>query len=160
VLDIYLDGDACPVKSEACRVALRHDLKVFVVSHGPLRVTERGRVEHVRVKRGFDAADDWIAERAGRDDVVVTADVPLADRCLKRGARVLTPTGRILTEDSIGDVLASRNLADYLRQIGERTSGPPPFAAADRSRFLSRLEETIRAVQRSLHRPPPADPAE
>jgi uncharacterized protein YaiI (UPF0178 family) len=148
MLDIYVDGDACPVKEEVYRVALRHDLKVYVVSDGPLRAQAKGRVEFVRVRQGFNAADDWIAERAGEGDIAVTADIPLADRCLKRGARVVAPNGREFTENSIGEAMANRELMDQLRQMGAVTGGPPPFAPADRSRFLGRLEETIRAIRR------------
>ena len=148
MLDLYVDGDACPVKDEVYRVALRHDLKVYVVSDGPLRADAKGRVEFIRVKQGFDAADDWIAERAGEGDIAITSDIPLADRCIKRGARVIAPHGREFTEDSIGEALAKRELMDQLRQMGAVTGGPPPFVPADRSRFLARLEETIQAIRR------------
>jgi len=147
MLDIYVDGDACPVKDEVYRLALRHALKVFVVTHGNVRVPSKGRVERVRVKPGLDAADDWIAEHAGAGDIVVTADIPLAGRCLKRGARVIAPYGQTFTEASIGDALASRDLLEHLRQMGEVTGGPPPFSASDRSRFLSRLGEAIVAAR-------------
>jgi len=146
---IYVDGDACPVKDEVYRVALRHDLKVFVVSDAPLRASAPGRVEFIRVKQGFNAADDWIAERAAAGDVVVTADIPLAARCLERGARVVSPTGKEFTEDSIGNALATRELMDQLRAMGEVTGGPKPFARSDRSRFLSRLEDILQALKRS-----------
>jgi uncharacterized protein YaiI (UPF0178 family) len=147
MLDIYVDADACPVKAEIFRLAARHDLKVLVVASGPLRVPERGRVEKVRVPPGLDAADDWIAERAGEDDIVVTADIPLAGRCLARGARVLAPNGQVFTEASIGDALASRGLMRHLREMGEVTGGPAPFAPSDRGRFLSRLGEAIQAIK-------------
>ena len=148
MLDLYVDGDACPVKDEVYRVAARHDLKVYVVADGPLRTSVRGRVEFVRVRQGFNAADDWIAERAGQGDVVITADIPLADRCLKNGASVITPTGKEFTVDSIGAAMAQRELMDQLRQMGEITGGPRPFQASDRSRFLARLEEIIQAIKR------------
>jgi uncharacterized protein len=154
MLDLYIDGDACPVKAEAYRVALRHDLKVYVVSDGPLRAGAPGRVEFIRVRQGWNAADDWIAERAGAGDIVVTSDIPLADRCLKSGAMVVAPNGKAFTEDSIGEALAKRELMDQLRQMGEVTGGPPPFAPADRSRFLARLEETIQAIKRRVAAPP------
>lgn len=147
MLDIYVDGDACPVKSEVYRLALRHGLRVLVVTHGPLHVPARGRVERVRVKPGFGAADDWIAEHIGDRDIAVTADIPLADRCLKKGARVLSPNGQVFTEASIGDALASRELMDHLRQMGEITRGPAPFSARDRSRFVERLGELIVAAR-------------
>jgi uncharacterized protein YaiI (UPF0178 family) len=154
MLDVYVDGDACPVKDEVYRVALRHDLKVYVVSDGPLRADARGRVEFIRVRQGFNAADDWIAERAGDGDIAITADIPLADRCIKNGARVVAPNGREFTEDSIGEAMAKRELMDQLRQMGAITGGPPPFAPADRSRFLARLEETIQAIRRRKPAPP------
>jgi uncharacterized protein YaiI (UPF0178 family) len=141
---LYVDGDACPVKAEVYRVAHRHGLKVFVVSHGALRVPAAGRVEHVRVRQGLDAADDWIAQRIGEGDIAITGDIPLAARCLKLGARVLAPDGEPFTEDSIGEALARRDLMHYLREMGELTGGPPPFAPADRSRFLAQLERMIR----------------
>ncbi len=147
MLDIYVDGDGCPVKNEAYRVAERYGLAVFVVSHSRLRVPSAGRVEWVRVKPGFGAADDWIAEHIGENDVAVTADIPLAARCLARGARVVAPDGRLFTEAMIGEALAGRELMDQLRQMGEVTGGPRPFAPADRSRFLSRLDEVIVAVR-------------
>lgn len=142
---VYVDGDACPVKDEVYRVALKNDLKVYVACHGSLRGPARGRVEVVRVKAGLNAADDWIAERAGEGDVVVTSDIPLADRCLKRGARVVAPDGRTFTEDSIGEAMAGRELMDNLRQMGVATGGPPPFGAAERRRFVAALS---RAVQK------------
>ena len=148
MLEIYVDGDACPVKREVYRVAGRHDLKVFVVSHGRVRVPGTGRVESVRVKPGFGAADDWIADHIGASDVVITADIPLASRCIEKGARALGPGGRVWTEDSIGNALAGRELSEFLRQMGETTKGPSPFTAADRSRFLSRLDETIVSIRR------------
>ncbi len=148
MLDLYVDGDACPVKNEVYRVALRHDLKVYVVSDGLLRAQAPGRVEFIRVRQGYNAADDWIAERAREGDIAITTDIPLADRCLKKGARVVAPNGREFTEDSIGEAMAKRELMDQLRQMGAVTGGPPPFAPADRSRFLARLEETIQAIRR------------
>jgi len=149
-MDIYVDGDACPVKEDVYRLALRHDIRVMVVSHGPLHVPARGRIAGVRVKKGFGAADDWIAEHVAEGDLVVTADIPLADRCLKKGARVLAPNGQAFAEASIGEALATRELMEHLRQMGAVTDGPPPFSPADRSRFLSRLGEAIHAA---LHAP-------
>ena len=148
MLDLYVDGDACPVKDEVYRVAARHDLKVYVVSDGALRAAAPGRVEFIRVRQGWNAADDWIAERAREGDIAVTSDIPLADRCLKNGARVVAPNGRVFTEDSIGEALAKRELMEHLRQMGAITGGPSPFVPADRSRFLARLEETIQAIRR------------
>lgn len=151
-MDIYVDGDACPVKEEIYRLALRHDIRVLVVSHGPLHVPARGRIEGIRVRKGFDAVDDWIAEHVVEDDIVVTADIPLADRCLKKGARVLAPNGQEFTGASIGGALATRELMEQLRQMGAVTGGPSSFAANDRTRFLSRLGEAIHAAR--LRRPP------
>ncbi len=147
MLDIYVDGDGCPVKNEVYKVAERHGLRVLVVSHVALRVPSLSRVEWVRVKQGFGAADDWIAEHVQENDITVTADIPLADRCLKRGARVVAPHGHVFTEASIGDAMASRELMEHLRQMGEVTGGPAPFVPADRSRFLSSLDEVIVAVK-------------
>lgn len=151
MLDIYVDADACPVKDEVYKFARRHELKVFVVSHGPLHVPEKlaqaGRVQSVRVKRGFGAADDWIAERAQRGDIVVTADIPLAARCLKNEARVISPAGHVFLEESIGEALAMRDLMEDLRQAGVQGGGPPPFSPADRSRFVSRLSEIVHALK-------------
>lgn len=148
-MDIYVDGDACPVKEEVYRLALRHDIKVLMVSHGPLHVPARGRIEGVRVRKGFGATDDWIAEHAEEGDIVVTADIPLADRCLKKGARVLAPNGQVFTEASIGEALATRELKEHLRQMGGVTGGPTPFAPADRTRFLARLGEAIHAAKQT-----------
>jgi len=147
-MPIYVDGDACPVKDEVYRVARRHGVKVFVVSNSPFRVPAEDLIEAVVVKGGFDAADDWIAERIGSDDVAVTADIPLAERCLARGGRVIGPKGHPFTEDSIGEAMATRALLDMLRQSGEFGGGPSPFAKADRSRFLSKLDETLHALRR------------
>jgi uncharacterized protein YaiI (UPF0178 family) len=145
---VYVDADACPVKEEVYRVVRRHQSHVSVVANAPLRVPTEALVELVVVRGGFDAADDWIAERAGVGDVSVTADIPLADRCLARGARVIGPTGREFTDGSTGRSLATRALPDVLRQSGEVTGCPAPFAKADRSRFLARLDEAVHAVRR------------
>lgn len=149
MLEIYIDADACPVKSEVFRLASRHDLKVFVVSSNPVHVPERGRFERVRVRPGLDAADDWIVEHVGERDIVVTADIPLAGRCLEKGAKVLNPNGQTFTEDSIGAALAGRELMQHLRSMGENIGGPSPFSPQDRSRFLSKLGEAIDALRRT-----------
>lgn len=149
MLEIYVDADACPVKDETYRVAARYGLKVYVVSNGWLRVPESGLIERVTVTEGLDRADDWIAERAGPGDIVVTADVPLADRCVKRGARVIAPTGRPFTEDSIGADLATRDLMTVLRETGEVRGGGRPFAKQDRSRFLSALDTAVQGIRRT-----------
>ncbi len=149
MLDIYIDADACPVKDEVYRVAQRYGLKVFVVSNNGMRVPGGDWLEAVVLPAGFSTVDDWIAERAGAGDIVITADIPLAERCLQKGARVLGPKGHVFTEDSIGEALATRALMEELRQMGAATGGPAPMAKQDRSRFLSRLDETIQAVRRA-----------
>jgi uncharacterized protein YaiI (UPF0178 family) len=147
MLTIYIDADACPVKDEVYRVARRYALRVVVVANAPLRVPG-GLVEMV-VRPGFGAADDWIAEQAGAGDIVVTADIPLAARCLAREALVLDPKGRRFTENDIGSALALRELLDGLRQGGAVTGGPAPMTPGDRSRFLSKLDEAVNAVRRA-----------
>ena len=146
---IYVDGDGCPVKEEVYRVARRHGVDVKVVANAPLRVPEDDRIALVVVPGGFDAADDWIAERAGPGDVVVTADIPLAGRSLRRGARVLGPRGHVFSEDTIGEALATRGLLEMLRQGGEFRGGPSAFAKTDRSRFLSALDEALVRLTRA-----------
>jgi uncharacterized protein len=150
---IYIDADACPVKPEVYRVAERHtlkgaQLKVFVVSNSPIAVPRDEMVERVVVGGGMDEADNWIAERAGRSDVVITADVPLASRCVKTGATVIAPNGKPFTADSIGMTLATRNLMDTLRSAGAVTGGPRPFAPRDRSNFLAALDTALVRLKR------------
>jgi len=141
--DIYVDADACPVKREVYKVAERHGLSAHVVSNGGVTVPRDPRIHLVIVGEGLDAADDWIAARAGPGDIVVTSDIPLAGRCVKAGATVLGPNGRAFTEESIGMALATRNLMTGLREAGQVTGGPRPFSARDRSAFLSALHEAI-----------------
>lgn len=145
---IYIDADACPVKAEIYRVAERYGLKVFVVSNSYINVPRDPRHELVVVSDGFDAADNWIAERAGPGDIVVTADIPLADRSLKKGAAAIGSTGVAFTASSIGMAMANRELMSNLRAMGEVTGGPRPMAARDRSRFLSTLDETIQKIRK------------
>ncbi len=150
---IYIDADACPVKAEVYRVAERHllkgtALKVFVVSNSPIAVPRDDMIERVVVGAGLDEADNWIAERAVRGDVVITADVPLASRCVKNGASVIAPNGKPFTADSMGMTLATRNLMDSLRSAGEITGGPKPFAPRDRSNFLSALDQALVRLKR------------
>ena len=150
---IYIDADACPVKQEVYRVAERHALKgtalkVFVVSNSPIAVPRDEMVERVVVGGGMDEADNWIAERAGRGDIVITADIPLASRCVKTGATVIAPNGKPFTEESIGMTLATRNLMDSLRSAGAITGGPKPFAPRDRSNFLSALDQALERLKR------------
>src|SRR6266545_7054931 len=146
MLIIYVDADACPVKGEVYRVARRYALRVAVVANAPLKVPAEDLVELV-VRPGFGAADDWIAEQAGPGDIVVTADIPLAARCLEKGARVLDPKGYPFTDNDIGSALALRALMDELRQGGAVTGGPAAMTPKDRSRFLSRLDEAVNAVR-------------
>jgi uncharacterized protein YaiI (UPF0178 family) len=148
-ITIYVDADACPVKPEIYRVAERHRLKVYVVSNAFLQVPQNPLIERVVVSSGFDAADDWIAERAGRGAIVITADIPLASRCVKAGADVIGPTGKPFTEASIGMALATRNLMEDLRAMGDATGGPRPFSAKDRSAFLSALDVAINRLKRA-----------
>ena len=144
---VFVDADACPVKEEVYRVARRYGLRVAVVANAPLRVPGGPLVELV-VQPGFGAADDWIAEQAGEGDVVVTADIPLAARCLAKGSRVLGPMGEPFTDNDIGAALAMRDLREELRQGGALTGGPSPMTPKDRSRFLSKLDEAVNAVRR------------
>jgi uncharacterized protein YaiI (UPF0178 family) len=145
---IFVDADACPVKAEVYRVAERHGTKVFVVSNSVMAIPPAPWIERVIVDGAPDAADDWIAERAIRGDIVVTADIPLAARAVKAGAEAIGPTGRAFTEASIGMTLATRNLMDDLRSSGMVTGGPKPFAARDRSAFLSALDLAIVRLKR------------
>jgi len=148
-ITIYVDADACPVKQEVYRVAERHALKVNVVTNNPIAVPRDPLIARMVVGAGMDEADNWIAERVGRGDIVVTADVPLASRCVKAGAEVIAPNGRRFTEESIGHVLATHNLMDSLRSAGEITSGPKPFAPRDRSAFLAALDQAIVRLTRA-----------
>jgi uncharacterized protein len=149
VLEIYVDADGCPVKDEVYRVASRYGLKVWVVANSWLRVPDDPLVTRVTVGEGLDRVDDWIAERIGPGDIGITADVPLADRCVKRGARVIAPSGRPFTEASIGADLATRNLMSALRETGEIRGAGRPFTKQDRSRFLGALDAAIQGIRRT-----------
>ncbi|MGE0223604.1 MAG: YaiI/YqxD family protein [Acetobacteraceae bacterium] len=148
--DIFVDGDACPVREEVYRVADRLGLKVFVVSNGsrPIRPTGRANVTLVTVGAGADVADDWIADRITAADVCVTADIPLAARCLEKRARAVAPNGKVWTADNIGNALAGREVGRYLREIGVATGGPAALTKQDRSRFLSALDTLVQAAKR------------
>lgn len=151
VTALYIDADACPVKEEAERVATRHKIKMFVVSNGGLRPSQNPFVETVIVPDGPDVADMWIADRAGRGDVVVTGDIPLAAKCVEAGARVIKHNGEALTQANIGNVLATRDLMTDLRAADPfRQGGGKGFTKADRSRFLEALEREIRAAHKLL----------
>jgi uncharacterized protein YaiI (UPF0178 family) len=148
-MHIYIDADACPVKDEVYRVAARHRAAVTVVAVGFIRVPQDPMIARIAAGTAPDAADDWIAERAGAGDIVITADIPLASRCVKAGAEVIAPNGRPFTEQSVGMTLAVRDLMHDLRSAGVTTRGPRPFCPRDRSAFLCALEEAIRRVQRA-----------
>jgi len=155
VLEIFIDGDACPVKSEVERVAGRHGLTVHIVSNGGLRPSRNPLVKHITVAEGADAADDWIADRASTGDIVVTADIPLASRCLKKGARVLGPSGKGFTEGGIGMALGMRELQRHLREVTGAETYHASFSSKDRSRFLGALENEIQSVRRAFARQTP-----
>ena len=147
---IYIDADGCPVKEEVYRVARRYQLPVTLVANKWMH-TPPGDWLHLEiVGQGFDEADDWIVEHCGPDDIVIAIDIPLADRCLKKGARVLGYKGRAFTIESIGDVLASREIAASLREAGVMTGGPAPFGPQDRSRFLQALDREVNASLRRV----------
>jgi len=147
-LTLYVDADACPVKDEVYKVARRYAMKVAVVANAPMRVPADELIELV-IKPGFGGADDWIAEQAGPGDVVITADIPLAARCLAREARVLDPKGYPFTENHIGAALGMRDLMDELRKSGVVTGGPAAMTPKDRSCFLAKLDEAVNAVRRA-----------
>ncbi len=140
---ILVDADACPVKDEVYRVAFRHEVAVCIVSNARIRIPDHPLVERIVVSEGFDAADDWIVEQARTSDVVITADILLADRCLKAGATVIGPSGKPFTNATIGGAIATRSILADLRVGGDVVGGPAPFAKADRSRFLQALDEAL-----------------
>ena len=148
MVEIYVDADACPVKDETVRVATRHDLKTYLVSDGGIRPHNNPHVELVIVDQGPDAADNWIAEHIEKADICITSDIPLAARCLERGALAIKPNGEPFTENGIGMALANRELMQGLRESGEVTGGPKPYSKSDRSEFLNRLETTVQAAKR------------
>jgi uncharacterized protein YaiI (UPF0178 family) len=148
--DIYVDGDACPVREEIYRVAARLKVNVFVVSNGsrPIRPPGISNVRMVLVDNSADAADNWIAERIATTDVCITSDIPLASRCLKNGARVVSPNGKHWTQANIGNALAGREIARHLRELGANTGGPVPLTKRDRSQFLGALDMALQAALR------------
>jgi uncharacterized protein YaiI (UPF0178 family) len=148
---IHVDADACPVKAEIYRVAERYGVAVVIVANDYIAVPPNPLFSRIVVDDGFDAADNWIAEHAGPGDIVVTADVPLASRCVKAGATVIGPNGKPFSEAAIGMALATRNLMTDLRAAGQITSGPRPFSAKDRSSFLSALDLAINRLRRAGH---------
>ena len=149
MIRILVDADACPVKDEIYKVAWRHEVRVIIVSNSPIRIPAHPLIERIVVSDGFDAADDWIAEQTDEDAIAITADILLADRCLKAGAgAVLAPNGKPFTTASIGSAVATRAIMADLRAGGDVVGGPPPFSKTDRSRFLSALDETVVRLKR------------
>ena len=150
MITLLVDADACPVKDEIYRVARRLDLKVVLVSNSRLTIPKEARFELVVVAKGaLDAADDWIAERADTASIVITQDIPLAARALAKSAKALDPRGRVFTDESIGDALATRDLMAQLRDMGEVGGGPAPFSDKDRSRFLQSLDTVVQKLKRA-----------
>jgi len=150
LLHIFIDADSCPVKQEVYRVASRYSLNVTLVANSWMRVQNKQWIALEVVDGGLDAADDWIVEHVQPHDIVVTADIPLASRCLKASAHVLGPTGKLFTENNIGQAVATRDLLSELRGAGEITGGPPPLKKRDRSRFLQQLDEVIQSIRRKF----------
>lgn len=148
---IFVDADACPVKNEIYRVAERYGLRVFIVANSFMNVPRSEMIERVIVPEGPDVADGWIADRAGATDVVITADIPLAGRCVKNGATVISPTGKPFDDNSIGMALGMRDLMTDLRSAGAVTRGPPPLSRQDISRFLSALDLAVTRLKRKLN---------
>lgn len=148
MLHIFVDADACPVKQEVYRVGKRYGLGLTLVAGSWMRFSEENNVTLKVVDQGMDAADDWIVEHVEADDVVITTDIPLAARCVGKGAYVLGPAGKPFTDDNIGPALATRNLLSELRELGEIAGGPPPFSKRDRSRFLEGLDKAINEIRR------------
>jgi uncharacterized protein YaiI (UPF0178 family) len=153
-IEVFVDADACPVKDEAYRVAQRYGLKTWVVANSFMMVPAHPLIERVIVDAGPDVADDWIAERAERGDVVITNDIPLAERVLANGAAAVTPTGRIFTPETIGQAIATRALMEQIRSTGDITGGPKPFSRNDRSAFLQVLDQVIGKEIRRRRSPP------
>jgi len=160
VSQIYIDGDACPVREEVYRVAGRLSLQVIVISNGsrPIRPPGLDNVRMITVDDKADAADDWIAEKITQADICVSADIPLASRCLAKVARAIAPTGKVWTSDNIGHALAGREVARHLRELGAGGGGPAPFSKADRSKFLSALDTLVRAALREQRQSVPPQP--
>ena len=155
MLDIYVDADGCPVKNEVYRVAARYQLTVFVVANKAMNIPVERRIKMVIVPKGLDVTDDWIAQHIEANDIAITADIPLADRCLKslkRGARVLGTTGEEFRQESIGSALATRELLSHLREMGQASGGPAPMAPKHRSQFLSKLDDIIQSIRRDASR--------
>ncbi len=146
----YIDADACPVKDEAYKVALRYGLQTCVVANAFIAIPAHPLIERIVVDAGPDIADNWIAQRCGVGDIVITQDIPLADRALKAGSQAIGNTGKPFTKDSIGSALAGREIGEHLRSIGVATNGPKSFGPADRSRFLQELDAAVHRAKRAL----------
>ncbi len=149
MLDIFIDADGCPVKDEIYRVADRYQLNVILVANKPLQTPLSSRIRMMVVSGNFDAADDWIVENANPGDIVVTADILLAQRCVNKQVRALGPKGEEFTEDNIGNAVSTRELMSHLRQTGETRGGPSPMTKTDRSKFLSKLDQIIQSIKRN-----------
>lgn len=150
-MQIYVDADACSVKQEVLKVAFRHGLQVIFAANSFMRIPDEGDARLQVVEgRDINAVDDWIESQVVANDIVVTADIPLADRCLKKGAHVLDQKGGVFTASNIGNMLAARELMSQLRDAGGQMGGPPPFSPKDRSRFLHTLDQTIQTIRRTL----------
>ena len=147
--EVFVDADGCPVKDEVFKVAARHRWPIHMVSNNWMRLPETPLIHRIVVPEGPDAADDWIAERAGDGDLVITNDIPLASRCLDFGARALRPNGKAFTQNNIGMGLSMRDFSAHLRETGEITGGPAIFTKKDRSQFLSAMEDAIQAIARA-----------
>ena len=148
MLNIYIDADACPVKDETYKVASRYGFKVFVVANQWMQIPLDSLIEMIVVEGGFDSADDWIVQNIKANDILITSDLLLADRCLKKKARVVGSKGKELDEENIGNVLGSRELMSHLRDLGSKGTGPAPMTKADRSQFLSKLDQIIQSVKK------------
>ena len=145
---IYIDADACPVKNEVFRVAERYELDVILVANIWMNIPKSIRIRLQVVDGKFDAADNWIVDNVQTNDIVITADIPLASRCLDNDARALGPKGREFTKNNIGDIMATREIMSHLRDLGTATGGPAPFQKKDRSRFLQSLDQMIQTIKR------------
>ncbi|CAN5664062.1 YaiI/YqxD family protein [soil metagenome] len=149
MLDVYIDADGCAVRDETYKVADRYKLKIVVVANKPITIPLNDRTSMKTVPGGFDSADDWIAENIGVGDILITSDLLLADRAIKRGARVVGPKGRELNEENIGNALGGRELSQHLRDLGNKNTGPSAMGNADRSQFLSKLDQIINSVKKN-----------